>query len=106
MAPPPEPPAPPPWAWGHVRPRRSTGGVLAKAEEEVEVIAEETGMKTWMVIAIIVLLMLGIAGLAGWCTWRFFRKKRKAKDDQAAKERETRVESTSVVGLNPYLTRS
>ena len=28
---------------------------------------------------------LGIVAVCGWCAWRFFRKKRKGKDDQAAK---------------------
>ena len=86
MAPPPPPP-PGPWdplPEGLLRSRRSTG-VIAKAEEEVHMISDKTGMNTWMVITIIVVLMLVIAGLAGWCAWRFFRKKRKAKDDAAAK---------------------
>jgi synaptotagmin-1 len=51
-------------------------------------IADKTGMKPWMVLAIIAVIALVVMGLIGWCIWRFCKKKRPkgAEDKKAAGE--------------------
>jgi len=67
-------------------------GGFKKAEDKfVEMehtIADKTGMKPWMVLAIIAVIALVVMGLIGWCIWRFCKKKRPkgAEDKKAAGE--------------------
>lgn len=56
------------------------GGIKAKLEEEVDLIADSTGLQTWQVVTFVSLITLGLFALIGWCVWRFFRKKRVGKD--------------------------
>jgi len=67
-----------------VRRTRRSENIINKIEHEVErdvdLVADKTGMKRWMVVGLIALvIVVAVAGIA-FCTYRFFRKKRKAKD--------------------------
>merc|ERR1712193_145173 len=45
-------------------------------EKDVNLVAEKTHMKPWMVLTIVgVIIVLVLAGI-GWCIYRFFKKKR------------------------------
>jgi len=45
-------------------------------KKDVNLVAEKTHMKPWMVLAILGVIVLVIIGLIGWCIYRFFKKKR------------------------------
>jgi len=44
--------------------------------KDVNLVAEKTHMKPWMVLSIIGVIVVVILGLIGWCIWRFCKKKR------------------------------
>jgi len=44
--------------------------------KDVDLVAEKTHMKPWMVLAIVGVIAVVLLGLMGWCIWRFFKKKR------------------------------
>ena len=63
----------------------SSTGIKAKLEEEVDLIADSTGMQTWQVVTFVSLISLGLLALIGWCAYRFFKKKRVGKDGEDGK---------------------
>lgn len=86
----------PPAVLGGARWRRQAGAAAAsepkkegglarfehEIEEDIDKVAEATGMATWQVAGIIMVLVLAVVGLVGWCAFRFFRKKRKPKEGE------------------------
>lgn len=54
--------------------------IKAEVDKDVNIIADKTHMKPWMVFGILVLIALVCLGLVLWCVWRFCRKKRPKKD--------------------------
>jgi len=67
-------------------------GVVKNIEKEfnkdIDLAASKTGMKPWMVLAIVTVVGVAILGLLGWCIWRFFRKKRTNKEKVATEQDE------------------
>lgn len=55
-----------------------------EVEEDVDKVADSTGLQPWMVFLLFAVIVLGIAGLGGWCFYRFFKKKRAGKDEEGA----------------------
>lgn len=60
------------------------GGLEKELEKDVALVAEKTGMATWMVIGLIVVVVLSVVGTIGWCAWRFLKKKRAGKEEEGA----------------------
>ena len=46
---------------------------MVQVERDVDLVADKTGMKRWMVVGLIALvIVVAVAGIA-FCTYRFFR---------------------------------
>jgi len=58
-------------------------------EKDVNLVAEKTHMKPWMVLSIAGVILVVVLALLGWCIWRFFKKKRpKGAEDKGAQDDE------------------
>merc|ERR1711963_1140540 len=58
-------------------------------EKDVNLVAEKTHMKPWMVLTIVGVIIVVVLALIGWCIWRFFKKKRpKGAEDKGAQDDE------------------
>lgn len=44
--------------------------------KDVDIVAEKTHMKPWMVITIVIVIVVAIIAGIGWCIYRFFKKKK------------------------------
>jgi len=67
--------------------------IIKKVEHEIEkdvnLVAEKTHMKPWMVLTIVGVIIVVVLALIGWCIWRFFKKKRpKGAEDKGAQDDE------------------
>merc|ERR1739848_19822 len=75
--------------WGGIRRRKRENvfeAVEHELEEDAEMVADKTGMETWMVFALFaVILIVVVVGLLV-CFWRFFAKRRGKKDGDCQKE--------------------
>lgn len=57
-----------------------------EVEKDIDLVAEKTGMKPWMVLAILGVIVVVILGLIGWCIFRFFKKKKPKGAEDKSKE--------------------
>merc|ERR1712002_135449 len=60
-------------------------GLQDKVADDVNYIAQKTGLKAWQVIFAIIVLIGFLIGGCFWCVWRFFKKKR-PKDKKEGKD--------------------
>ena len=75
--------------WGGIRRRKRENvfeAVEHELEEDAEMVADKTGMETWMVFALFAVILLVVVGLLVYCFWRFFAKRRGKKDGDCQKE--------------------
>lgn len=64
---------------------KSVDSFVGKGKEEIQYLANKTGLKKWQVVFAII-VVIGVAiGLVVWCIWRFFKKKR-PKDKKKGKD--------------------
>lgn len=55
-------------------------------EKDIDLVAEKTHMKPWMILAILGVIVVVILGLIGWCIFRFFKKKKPKGAEEKGKE--------------------
>lgn len=55
-------------------------------EKDIDLVAEKTHMKPWMILAILGVIIVVILGLIGWCIFRFFKKKKPKGAEEKGKE--------------------
>merc|ERR1712037_207640 len=55
-------------------------------ENDIDLVAEKTHMKPWMILAILGVIVVVILGLIGWCIFRFFKKKKPKGAEEKGKE--------------------